>query len=130
MRLDKWLWVARFYKTRSLARAAVEGGKVHLDGARVKPAKPIAPGQTLTISKSSYAQTVTVCALATQRRPAAEASLLYEETLESIELRETQASQRRMERAGLSVPNSRPNKKERRDLRKLKTLDEPYREAE
>ncbi|MEM7294503.1 MAG: S4 domain-containing protein [Pseudomonadota bacterium] len=130
MRIDKWLWVARFYKTRSLARAAVEGGKVHLDDQRVKPAKAIALGQTLTITRGLYTTTVTVRGLAQQRRPATEAQGLYEESLESIEQRETLAAQRRMERAGLSLPSGRPNKKDRRDLRKLKTLDDTYRDAD
>jgi ribosome-associated heat shock protein Hsp15 len=124
--MDRWLWAARFFKTRSLAKTAVEGGKVHVDGQRAKPAKELRLGQTLTIRKGLQEQTVVVEALSEQRGSATIAQTLYKETPESIELREISVSRRRMERAGLTVPSGRPNKKDRRALSQLKSLDEGW----
>ena len=121
VRLDKWLWAARFYKTRSLAKTAVDGGKVHLNGARAKPAKEIVPGDRLTVTRGEVEQTVTVVNVAERRGGAAIAATLYEETPESVDARERLRSERRMRAAGLTVPKSRPNKKQRRVLRELKT---------
>lgn len=126
IRIDRWLWAARFFKTRSLAKTAVEGGKVHVDGQRTKPAKELRLGQTLTIRKGLQEQTVVVEALSEQRGSATIAQTLYKETPESIELREISVSRRRMERAGLTVPSGRPNKKDRRALSQLKSLDEGW----
>ncbi|MDG1134463.1 MAG: S4 domain-containing protein [Pseudomonadales bacterium] len=126
IRIDRWLWAARFFKTRSLAKTAVEGGKVHVDGQRTKPAKELRLGQTLTIRKGLQEQTVVVEALSEQRGAATIAQTLYKETPESIELREISVSRRRMERAGLTVPSGRPNKKDRRALSQLKSLDEGW----
>jgi ribosome-associated heat shock protein Hsp15 len=126
VRVDRWLWAARFFKTRSLAKTAIEGGKVHVDGQRTKPAKDIRIGQTLTVSRGATEVTVVVSALSEQRGPAKVAELLYNETLESIEQREVLSSRRRMERAGLQVPDSKPSKKDRRSLRKLRGLDEEW----
>jgi ribosome-associated heat shock protein Hsp15 len=126
IRIDRWLWAARFFKTRSLAKTAVEGGKVHVDGQRTKPAKELRLGQTLTIRKGLQEQTVVVEALSEQRGAATIALTLYKETPESIELREISVSRRRMERAGLTVPSGRPNKKDRRALSQLKSLDEGW----
>jgi ribosome-associated heat shock protein Hsp15 len=126
IRIDRWLWAARFFKTRSLAKTAVEGGKVHVDGQRTKPAKELRLGQTLTIRKGLQEQTVVVEALSEQRGAATIAQTLYKETPESIELREISVSRRRMERAGLTVPSGRPNKKNRRALSQLKSLDEGW----
>ena len=126
IRIDRWLWAARFFKTRSLAKTAVEGGKVHVDGQRTKPAKELRLGQTLTIRKGLQEQTVVVEALSEQRGAATVAQTLYKETPESIELREISVSRRRMERAGLTVPSGRPNKKDRRALSQLKSLDEGW----
>ena len=126
IRIDRWLWAARFFKTRSLAKTAVEGGKVHVDGQRTKPAKELRLGQTLTIRKGLQEQTVVVEALSEQRGAATIAQTLYKETPESIELREISDSRRRMERAGLTVPSGRPNKKDRRALSQLKSLDEGW----
>lgn len=123
IRIDRWLWAARFFKTRSLAKTAVEGGKVHVDGQRTKPAKELRLGQTLTIRKGLQEQTIVVEALSEQRGAATIAQTLYKETPESIELREISVSRRRMERAGLTVPSGRPNKKDRRALSQLKSLD-------
>ena len=126
IRIDRWLWAARFFKTRSLAKTAVEGGKVHVDGQRTKPAKELRLGQTLTIRKGLQEQTVVVEALSEQRGAATIAQTLYKETPESIELREISVSRRRMERAGLTAPSGRPNKKNRRALSQLKSLDEGW----
>lgn len=121
VRLDRWLWAARFFKTRSLAKSAIEGGKVTLQGQRVKPAKEISVGQQLTIRRGLTEQVVDIIALSDKRGPAKVASTLYCETPESVERRAGQSAQRRMERAGLQVPSHRPSKKDRREIRKLKT---------
>ena len=121
VRLDKWLWAARFYKTRSLAKTAVDGGKVHLNDARTKPAKEIVPGDRLTVTRGEVEQTVTVVNVAERRGSATIAATLYEETPESVDTRERLRSERRMRAAGLTVPKSRPNKKQRRALRNLKS---------
>ena len=92
LRLDKWLWAARFFKTRSLAKAAIEGGKVQLDGQRVKVSKEILVGDELKIRQGWDEKVVRVLALSDQRRGAPEASLLYEETPESIARREAEAA--------------------------------------
>ena len=124
VRIDRWLWAARFFKTRSLAKAAIEGGKVQLDGQRTKPAKEVRVGQSLEVRRGDSVFVVTVKALAEQRGPAPVAQALYEETMTSIEARQARAATRRMERAGLRVPSVKPNKKQRRDLRHFKTLND------
>ena len=121
VRLDRWLWAARFFKTRSLAKTAIEGGKVHLDQQRVKPAKEVRIGQTLEIRKGDTVFEVVVDALSDKRGAAPVAQTLYTETDTSIEKRQADAARRRMERAGLKIPESKPSKKQRRDLRRLKT---------
>ena len=126
VRIDRWLWAARFFKTRSLAKAAVEGGKVHVDGQRSKPAKAVRVGQTVEVRKGIVLMTVIVKELAEQRGSAQIAQALYEETPESIEKREIMSSRRKMERAGLQVPSTKPSKKDRRDLRKLKDSSEHF----
>ena len=128
VRIDRWLWAARIFKTRSLAKTAIEGGKVHVDGQRTKPAKDVRVGQTLTVSRGSTEITLVISALSEQRGPAMVAQLLYRETDESVEQREILSSRRRMERAGLQVPDSKPSKKDRRSLKKLKSLDEQWRQ--
>lgn len=120
VRIDSWLWAARFFKTRSLAKSAVEGGKVHVNKQRVKPAKPAQVGQIVEIRKGDSVFTVTILALARQRGPASIAATLYQESDESIESRALVSSRRRMERAGLTVPAMRPTKKQRRELTRLK----------
>lgn len=116
VRLDKWLWAARFFKTRSLASAAVSGGKVHVNDARVKPARALKIGDMLSIQRGGEQITVRVRALAHQRRPAKEAILLYEETPQSIQLRKENAEQRRLRAAATPSPGRRPNKQERRRI--------------
>ena len=123
VRIDRWLWAARFFKTRSLAKAAVEGGKVHLESSRVKPSKEVQVGQQLEIRRGDTFQVVIIETLSEQRGSATFAQTLYTETPESIEQREVRKSVRRMERAGLNIPSSKPDKKNRRALAQLKDLD-------
>ncbi|MCZ6640784.1 MAG: S4 domain-containing protein [Gammaproteobacteria bacterium] len=120
VRLDRWLWAARFFKTRAQAKRAIEGGKVQLRKARPKAAKEIGVGCELTIRRGDTSQTITVTGLADRRGSATVARTLYEESDASIELREADRSRRRMERAGLTVPRTRPTKRDRRELKKLK----------
>lgn len=119
VRIDKWLWAARFFKTRNLAKQAVEGGKVHCDGQRVKPSKEITTGLTLKIRQGFDEKTVLVTALSDQRRGAPEAALLYEETPESLALREEHAAQRKAGMSAHLVSDHRPNKKERRQIHRF-----------
>lgn len=123
MRLDKWLWAARFFKTRQIAIDAINGGKVHLNGQRAKPGKEIGVGARLEISKDQHSWDITVVRLCAQRRPAAEAAQLYEETPESLARRQAEIARRREEKAfGVQVDN-RPNKKERRQIHRFKRGD-------
>ena len=119
VRLDRWLWAARFFRTRALAKGAVEAGHVQLAGQRTKPAREVTIGARLVIRRGPDQFVVTVTGVAEQRGPAKIARTLYEESPASIEARETERSQRRMERAGLRVPRSRPNARARRELRDL-----------
>ena len=118
VRLDKWLWAARLFKTRGLAAEAAAGGKVHLNGARVKPAKSVRPGDELRVRRGEQEIVVVVRALSSQRRPASEAVALYEETEESKTARERHATERRAAFA-TPVDVGRPTKKDRRDARRL-----------
>ena len=120
VRLDRWLWTARFFKTRGLAKAAVEGGHVQVAGKRAKPAKEIGVGTELAIRKGPDLYSVIVVAIAAQRGPAKVARTLYEEAETSVEAREADRARRRMERAGLKIPAKRPDKRARRDLRELR----------
>jgi len=118
MRLDKWLWSARIFKTRALATAAVAGGKVHLNGTRVKPAHAVRAGDTLTVQRGYDAMTIAVRSLATHRGPAPVATKLYDETDASRAARAERAAARA---ALASSPrgDTRPTKKQRRDLIRL-----------
>ena len=122
VRIDKWLWAARFFRTRSLAKQAIEGGKVHFDGSRVKTSKEIGVGDELTIRQGSASsmneKTVVVKALSTERGNATIAQTLYQETEESIKRREYYSEQRKL--ANLARPDSKPNKKQRRELQRFK----------
>ena len=115
-RLDKWLWAARFFKTRALATEAINGGKVHLNGARIKPARPVQVGDMLRIRKGELEWEIEVTALGVRRGPAKEAALLYNETPESIERREAGAEQRRLLHSS-PQPDRRPDKRGRRRIR-------------
>lgn len=115
VRLDKWLWAARFFKTRALAKTAIEGGKVHCRGERCKPGKEPRVGDELAIRSGFDERTVVVLALSGVRRGAAEAQALYRETEQSIARREQAAALRKAGALGL-VTEGRPNKKQRRQL--------------
>jgi ribosome-associated heat shock protein Hsp15 len=118
-RLDRWLWAARFFKTRAQAKTAIDAGHVQLNGNRAKSAKEIGPGDELDVRRGWTTSTVRVTATATQRGNATAAAMLFEETPDSIERREAEVARRRMERAGLKVPDTKPNKRDRRALRRL-----------
>ena len=122
IRLDKWLWTARFFKTRKLAADAISGGKVHVNNQRTKPGKEVKPGTRLTITKDSYRWDVTIIDLSSQRRSAKEAILLYEETAESLAKRQQQIIQQREQRElfDFSGQDHKPNKKERRLIHRFK----------
>ena len=120
VRLDKWLWAARFYKTRTLAKEMIDGGKVHYNGQRSKPNKIVEVGATLKIRQGSDEKEIVVLALSTQRRGAPEAQLLYRETEQSIANREKLAMARKMNALSMPHPDRRPDEKERRDLLKFK----------
>lgn len=117
-RIDKWLWAARFFKTRSLAKAAIEGGKVHHQNERVKVSKEVRIGMQFTIQQGFDKKTVTVLGLSAQRGSAPIAQTLYEETTESIAKRELMASERKLH--NLAKPDHRPSKKDRRQIHKFK----------
>ena len=123
VRLDKWLWAARFFKTRSLAKAAIEGGKVHLDGKRVKVSREIAVGDTLQIRQGWDEKVVLIKQLNDQRRGATEAQLMYEETAESLEKREAQALARKAAGGMIDRPAQRPTKKQRRQIHAFKDYE-------
>ncbi|MDF7679770.1 ribosome-associated heat shock protein Hsp15 [Enterobacteriaceae bacterium ESL0689] len=120
VRLDKWLWAARFYKTRALARAMIDGGKVHYNGQHTKPGKIVEPGAILTLRQGHDQRTIIIKGITEQRRPASEAAALYQETAESIEKREKMALARKMNILTLPHPDRRPDKKERRELVRFK----------
>jgi ribosome-associated heat shock protein Hsp15 len=122
LRIDKWLWAARFFKTRSLAKAAIEGGKVQLDGQRIKVSKEIAEGDRLVIRQGYDLREVIVLALSDQRRGAPDAQLLYEETASSIERRESDAAARKAAGGMIERPLHRPTKKQRRQIHRFKEL--------
>ena len=125
VRFDKWLWAARFFKTRALAKQAIEGGKVHYNGARSKPSRAVELEAELIIRQGWDEKTVIVKALSSQRRGADVASLLYEETPDSISKRTLNAEQRKLQRATLAAPEHRPNKKQRRQIVRFKNVNDP-----
>ena len=120
IRLDKWLWAARIYKTRALAREMVEGGKVHYNGQHTKPGKLVELQAILTLRQGNDERTISIQAIADKRGPASEAALLYQETAESVTKREKIALARKMNALTMPHPDRRPDKKERRDLMKFK----------
>ncbi len=120
VRIDRWLWAARFFKTRSAATHAVAGGRVHVNGERVKPAKDVRVADRLEVTAGDTRRTVVVRGLAERRGPAPVAAALYEETPESIELREQRAAERRLARPLGADLGARPTKQERRRLEALR----------
>lgn len=120
VRLDKWLWAARFYKTRSIAREAIEGGKVRYDDQRAKPGRAVAVGAHIRLRQGFDDREVIVEALSDKRRGAPEAQLLYRETEKSEAQREDAAWRRKTLQAAHMPPARRPNKKQRRELQRFK----------
>ena len=120
VRIDKWLWAARFYKTRSAATDAVLGGRVHVNGTRVKPAKDLHPGDEIELTIGPNHRVVEVLALSDKRGPAAVAATLYRETPESVEARERAAAERRLARPLGADLGLRPTKLDRRRLDALR----------
>lgn len=121
LRLDKWLWAARFFKTRALAAAAVSGGKVHLNGARVKSSHPVAVADRLLITQATVRYEILVCTLSGSRGSASLAQTLYEETAASRAQREAEALQRKLLNQQMPRPTQRPDKKQRRRIIRFKT---------
>ena len=119
MRIDKWLWCARFYKSRAQATTAVSGGKVHVNGERVKPSRALVIGDTLTITQGPQSREIHVRELPARRGPAVEAQRAYEETAESLARRESLRQQHALAAAAAPRPESRPDKRERRLLQRL-----------
>ena len=120
LRVDKWLWAARFFKTRSIAKTAIECGKVHLDGQRVKVSREIAVGETLVIKQGWDEKEVVVLGLSAQRGPAPVARELYEETAASIETREREAQARKAAGGAVARPTQKPGKHQRKALERLR----------
>lgn len=117
VRADKWLWAARFFKTRSLAKDAIEGGKVHHQGERIKVSKELRVGMTLSIRQGFEEKTVTILALSAVRGGAPQAQLLYQENEDSIAKREFYAAQRKL--SNLARPDNKPSKRDRRQIERF-----------
>lgn len=123
VRIDKWLWAARFFKTRNLAKTAIDGGKVHADGQKIKASKEISVGQLLEIRQGWDQKQIHILALSDKRRGAPEAQALYCETEESKTKREAEASQRKVLRGLDLTPETRPTKKQRRQIHRFREQD-------
>lgn len=120
LRLDKWLWASRFFKTRKDAVEAINGGKVHLNGIRVKPSRSVQINDELKITRNNEKYHITVSGLNDKRRPAKEAQQLYAEDEESITARETEREIRKLNNASVAKPSTKPNKKQRRQMSRFK----------
>jgi ribosome-associated heat shock protein Hsp15 len=120
VRLDKWLWAARFYKTRALAQDMIQGGKVHYNGQRCKPSKTVDIGAVIRLSQGFDEKEVTVLAITDKRQSAPLATALYQESEQSMERREQNAIARKNNTFFAPHPISKPDKKQRRELLKLK----------
>jgi ribosome-associated heat shock protein Hsp15 len=125
MRLDKWLWAARFYKTRQLAVEAINGGHVHLSGQRTKPGRDVQVGSTLQINKDGLVWDITIAVLPKQRRPAGEAATFYTESADSHARRERLLEERRAARLARPLQTAtRPSKRDRRLIHRFKQNSE------
>ena len=120
VRLDRWLWASRFFKTRALAKQAIESGKVHLNGQRSKPGRAICIGEILAIKRGYDLYTLQVTGLAEKRGPAKVAQTLYQETEESLLLRKKAAEMRRIQQLSESPASHRPDKRQRRKIHQFK----------
>tara|TARA_B110000977_G_scaffold21901_1_gene26308 strand:+ start:141 stop:515 length:375 start_codon:yes stop_codon:yes gene_type:complete len=118
VRLDKWLWAARFFKNRALAKTAIDTGKIHIDGQKAKPSRMVEATNTLTIRQGDVEKTVRIITACEHRRGAPEAQLLYEETDSSIEAREKKSAEQRAFH-GSTPASTRPNKKQRRQIHRF-----------
>ncbi len=116
IRLDKWLWAARFFKTRSLAAQAIKGGKVHVNGSRVKASKEVAPGMTLEITSGECSRTVIVIAVSDKRGSASVAQALYQETADSQARNQLQREQARLLALAAPQQAGKPSKRDRRQI--------------
>ena len=118
VRLDKWLWAARFFKNRALAKTAIDTGKIHIDGQKAKPSRMVEATNTLTIRQGDVEKTVRIITACEHRRGAPEAQLLYEETESSLEAREKKSAEQRAFH-GSTPASTRPNKKQRRQIHRF-----------
>ena len=123
VRLDLWLWAARFYKTRTLAKAAVEGGKVRVNAQACKPAKAMHINDLVSLVQGNEALEVRVCALSEQRANAAIAATLYSELAESLTKRTSLREQTRLQRLGYQAPASKPDKRDRRKISEFESVE-------
>ena len=123
VRIDKWLWAARFFKTRALASDAIEGGKVDVNDARAKPAKPVRAGDVVRVRLGPFEHIVTVRGLSERRGPASAAALLYEEDVAGKARRLKLAEAHKLAQQSFSYGEGKPSKKERRDITRLKGRD-------
>ncbi|MAC46177.1 MAG: RNA-binding protein [Oceanospirillum sp.] len=123
VRLDKWLWAARFFKTRALAKKAIEGGKVEYNGERCKSSKMAEVGAMITVPQGWDKKVVKITDVSDQRRGAPEATKLYQETDDSVKKREAEAERRKLIRAAQEAPDRRPDKKSRRQIHRFKRID-------
>jgi ribosome-associated heat shock protein Hsp15 len=121
VRLDKWLWAARLYKTRAIAKQFIEGGKVHYNGQRIKPSRIVEVNAEITLRQGWDEKTIQVLAISDRRKAAKEAQLLYQETEDSIQKRATQTQLRKEMGAAAYIMDHKPNKKERRQIQRFKT---------
>ena len=121
LRIDKWLWAARFFKTRSLACDEIDKGRVQVNGATVKPAREVKAGDSVQLRNGVITRTVTVLGVSDKRGPAPQAALLYQETEASVQQRQQAAEQRRLApEPALTLSQGRPTKRDRRDADKLR----------
>ena len=121
LRIDKWLWAARFYKTRSLACDEIDKGRVQVNGLPVKPAREVKAGDSVQLRNGAISRTVTVLGVSDKRGPAPQAALLFQETAESVQQRQQAAEQRRLApEPALTLTQGRPTKRDRRDADKLR----------
>ena len=119
IRIDKWLWAARFYKTRNVAANAVDGGRVHVNGQRVKPSYRVKIDDVLRVTRADFKQEITVCGIAKQRRSASEVQKLYRESEDSVAQRELTVAQRKILNQGLPRTLNKPNKHQRQKIRQM-----------
>lgn len=123
VRLDQWLWAARFYRTRAMAKAAIDAGQIEVEGQGSKPSRPVRLGDRIRLSRPLFKIDVDVIGLSDTRKDATAAALLYAETPASVNQRTRLVAAHKLARAGLVPPATKPEKHERREIRKLKAMD-------